>query len=80
MAWNPTPEVAAARDFAAKFGCDRVIILFTTPAQKMGFASYGATTALCDETKTLADRAYDAVFQEFHRKARGANPGLFDQP
>jgi len=59
MAWNPTPQVAHARSFARKFGADRVVILYTTPAGKAGYASYGKTRALCAATKRLADGLFD---------------------
>lgn len=62
MAWNPTPEVAATRDFGEKFGADRVIVIYTTPQGKLGYASWGETRALCANTKRLAEVAYDAVY------------------
>ena len=62
MAWNPSPEVAACRDFARQFDADRVVILYTTHDGKLGSASYGETRALCAETKRLADAAYAAVY------------------
>ena len=58
MPWNPSPEVAVARDFGNKFGADRVVVVYTTPEGKMGYASYGKTTALCAETKKLADAIF----------------------
>ncbi len=62
MAWNPHPEVAAARDFGKKFGKDRVIIIHVNDATgDMGYASYGRTRALCDDTKRLADATFEAV-------------------
>ena len=30
MAWNPKPEVAAARDFGQKFKAKQVVIVFVT--------------------------------------------------
>ena len=65
MAWNPTPEVAAAREFARKFGADRVVILYTTAAGPMGYASYGETKALCADAKRLGDELYDAATTYF---------------
>ena len=62
MAWNPSPEVAAARDFGEKFGDDQVIILrvnYTT--RQMGYASWGKTRALCDDAERLAELAYESV-------------------
>lgn len=67
MAFNPSPEVAVARDAAVKFGANRVIVLYTTLDGKLGYASYGATKELCSETRRLADVAYDAVMAEFQK-------------
>lgn len=61
MAFNPSPKVAAARDFGRKFKAKQVIILFVTEDNKFGYASYGKTKNLCHETRRLADAAYEAV-------------------
>lgn len=61
MAWNPNPQVAAARDFAKKFGADKVVILFTTADRQIGYASYGENKALCAEAKELGEYVYDAA-------------------
>jgi len=63
MAWNPTPEVALARECAKKLGANRTIILYTTAQGQLGYASYGKTRALCASAKRLADAAYDAAWQ-----------------
>ena len=60
MAWNPSPKVAAARDFGEKFKAKQVIVLFVTE-DKMGVVSYGRTRALCNDAKRLGDRVYDAL-------------------
>ena len=67
MAWNPDPKVAAARDFAQKFGANRVVILYTTADDQMGYASYGETKSLCARTKRLADRIYEAAYKWFEQ-------------
>ncbi len=68
MAWNPSPEVAAARDFANKFGAERVVIVHVNDSTgKMGFVTYGANRALCDDTKRLGEAAYNAVYKELER-------------
>lgn len=62
MAWNPSPEVAAARDIAAKLDADQVIVVYINRrTKKMGSITYGRTRALCDATKPLGDAAYQAV-------------------
>lgn len=65
MAWNPSPEVAVARDFAAKFGADRVIIFYTTPDGKYGYASYGQNRELCGATRKAADAVHDHMGRAF---------------
>ena len=65
MAWNPSPQVAVARDFGVKFGANRVIIFYVTPDNRVGYASYGKTKHLCDEAKIVADRCFDAIEEEF---------------
>ena len=65
MTWNPQPEVAAARDFARKFDANRVVILYTQEYGNIGCASYGNTKALCTETKSRADKAYEAFYDTF---------------
>ena len=64
MAWNPCPEVAAARDFGKKFNSDRVVIVYTTRDNRVGLVTYGETKKLCDATKLLGDAAYQAVYEE----------------
>ena len=51
MAWNPEPEVAAARDYAKKFNQEQVIIFHIDKDGRFGYASYGKTKKLCGETK-----------------------------
>lgn len=55
MAWNPHPQVAAARDFGKKFGLDQVIILGLKEGDYL-IASYGKTRALCDLAEQIAER------------------------
>ena len=60
MAWNPSPEVAAARDAARKLGADRAVI-FYTKGQQFGVASYGETMAKCAEAKKIGDAIFRNV-------------------
>ena len=70
MAFNPSPTVAAARDFGTKFGADMVIILhINSETGKIGYVSWGQTPELCKLTKVCADTAFDAVIKE--AKERG---------
>lgn len=71
MAWNPSPEVAVARDAANKLTpligakLNRTIIVFTTDDGRLGYVSYGANKRLCAEAKELGDRLYDAAETHF---------------
>lgn len=65
MAWNPSPEVAVARDAAKKLGDEQVIILRINRTKgTVGFVSYGETRALCDDAKLLGEVAYQAMYDE----------------
>ena len=57
MAFNPSPQVAAARDYAEKFKFDQVIIIGIV-GDAIGYASYGKTPALCGKAKQFADRIF----------------------
>ncbi len=65
MAFNPKSEVAAARDFATRFGADRVVIFYTTPQGQFGCASYGRNKRLCDQARKMGDVTNDALYQWF---------------
>lgn len=66
MAWNPEPEVGAARDFGVNFDADQVVIVYLNTAKRtIGYASYGKTKRLCDAAKALAEAARSAVVAEY---------------
>lgn len=65
MAWNPSPEVAAARD-AAKALNDApvcVVVWMDAEGEVVGMASYGKTKALCAATKVLGVMLHKAAMQ-----------------
>lgn len=62
MAFNPSPKVAAARDFAKQFGKEQVIIL-SFDGDTLETATYGETKGLCNEAKKLGDVAFDAIMK-----------------
>jgi hypothetical protein len=61
MAWNPSPEVAAARDIGKRFNKDIVIVLHIDGEGRVGYYSYGKTVQLCKVAKVFADEALEAV-------------------
>ncbi len=63
MAFNPSPQVAAAREVARRFGKKQVIILMLDD-YTLEYASYGEDKALCAGARRLADTAYDAVMEK----------------
>jgi hypothetical protein len=67
MAWNPSKEVAVARDAAKALGdrVDRCIILYTTESGQIGYASYGKDRRLCEQAKQIGDSIYIAANKWF---------------
>ena len=62
MAWNPSPEVAVARDAAKLLNAAPICIVFwVTGDAKVGMATYGKTKALCAEALALGTRAWKAL-------------------
>lgn len=60
MAWNPSPEVAIARDAAKKFGEPIVVCVLVHPAKRScRIVSYGADKDLCQMAKKIADQICD---------------------
>lgn len=60
MAWNPSPEVAVAREAAKKLGAEQVVVVFIkADSGQFGMASYGETKALCAEAGKLGDALFD---------------------
>lgn len=64
MAFNTSPKVAIARDFAKKFN-KKMVIIFSTDDDNFEYASYGETKALCDEAKRLADAASEKILNNW---------------
>lgn len=64
MAWNPSPEVAVARDAAKRLGNAKqcIVLWVSEDGTQLGYASYGQTKALCADAKRLGETAYKAVY------------------
>lgn len=71
MAWNPSPEVAVARDAANKltshYGVkvQKCIVTFVLADDRLGCASYGVDKAHCAAAKSLADAIYEAAMDHY---------------
>lgn len=64
MAWNPSPQVAAARDFGKKFSKEQVIILsIDLKANTLELSTYGETKYLCADAAQLGEYAYESIMR-----------------
>jgi hypothetical protein len=72
MAWNPSPEVAVAREAAKKLDAPQCIVLWINrDGTRLGMASYGETKALCAEAGKIGTAAHKAAMQaEIERRER----------
>jgi len=62
MAWNPSPKVAAARDFGKKFGYDKVIIIGVNEAKETyEIVSYGETKKKCSEAQKTGEEIHEMI-------------------
>lgn len=64
MAWNSSPEVAAARNYSKKFNKDTVIILTVDP-KNVEVVTYGRTKKLCVAASKFGDELLDACRHQF---------------
>ena len=61
MSWNPSPEVAVARDAAKKLKAEVGCVIVWVNSDTFGVVSYGHTKALCDRMQKLGDRLFDEL-------------------
>lgn len=62
MAWNPTPEVAALRDFGKKFDRPVVVTISLDPNGKsFHLTTYGKTRSLCKVAGSFGDRIVEGI-------------------
>ena len=80
MAWNPSPEVAAARDCAKalKANVGVVVIYLNTAPDRLGMASYGATKDICGGMGKLGDHLLKAA-EQFFEEPGDATDGVDDR-
>lgn len=69
MAWNPSPEVAVARDAAQKLAAQQAIVVYILPDGRLGMASYGSTKELCREAGELGDELFTVSMDWFKWRA-----------
>lgn len=72
MAWNPSPEVAAARDMAEQFGWSRVVILHDN-GKDFGYVSFGKTRSLCASAKRIGEllwKPFELALQQESRQGQ----------
>lgn len=60
MAWNPSPKVAAARDYGKKFN-KKIVIIVEIDDENFGVITYGETKGLCAEAKKIADEIHNIM-------------------
>ena len=65
MAFNPSQEVAVARDAANKLGAFACVIVFLREKDGIGMASYGQNQALCAAAWKLGDELFEAAQKHF---------------
>ena len=77
MAWNPSPEVAVARDAAKALGdADQCIVLYINYRDEViGAVTFGKTKALCAQAKRYGDVAYEAVYAAMEEQMEAEGKG-----
>lgn len=67
MAWNPSPEVAVARDAGNRLEAEMCIVLYITEDGNLGMASYGKTKNLCGKAGKLGDKLFECALYELSK-------------
>ena len=63
MAWNPSPQVAVARDAARKLKAEVGCIVIYVNNETLGMASYGHDKALCAAMGKLGDHLLETAME-----------------
>jgi hypothetical protein len=62
MAFNPSPKVAAARDYGNKFDRDIVVIIsFNKKSSRYEIVSYGKTKEFCNKGEMIGNLLERAI-------------------
>jgi len=77
MAWNPSKEVAVARDAAKQLNNARacVVVWISRDGENIGMASFGIDKATCADAGKLGDHLYETAkeYVTNYRYADGEN-------
>jgi hypothetical protein len=71
MAWNPSPEVATARDAAQKHNGDMAIVIVFRKDGRLQMSSYGETKKLCSFAGKFLAPIERAIMQQYERRGEG---------
>jgi len=61
---SDTPRAAEVKRLAQRHGLRRCVVLFETADGRPGYASYGQSKKLCDDTQIIADILFDVFGEE----------------
>ena len=74
MPFNPSPEVAVARDAANKLKAKAAIVIYVSEdGEKIGMASYGQDSKTCKAAAELGDWLYESARQHVIRSRRAGD-------
>ena len=66
----PHPDRDDARQIGKKYDEDQIVVIYVDRDDgTFGYASYGATSALCDKTKELADHLFEKAREWLTQRA-----------
>ena len=68
MTWNPSPEVAVARNAAEKLKASIGCIVIYLTEESIGMASYGPNKALCNIMGQLGDQLHKKAIEYFEEE------------
>ena len=74
MPFNPSPEVAVAREAAKQLKAKVAIVIYVSEdGEKIGMASYGQDSTTCKAAAELGDWLYESAMQNVIRSRRAGD-------
>ena len=74
MPFNPSPEVAVAREAAKQLKAKAAIVIYVSEdGEKIGMASYGQDAKTCRAAAELGDWLYESARQHVVRSRRAGD-------